>query len=146
MGKRCFSVLGLWGTLFVQLLKTPQLPSFFWHLRIFYMKSYHPVVTDIALERSSMLLIGKPSVSMGHLFYTMAMLNNQRVLGIQCSHPKHICSKHIIFVSCLGVRISTLIPDLWLLRLNIVPANGKFCFFNIKCKWQGDWFPLVSKS
>ena len=40
-------------------------------------------MTNIAMERSTMLLIGKPSISMGHLWsFPMAMLNNQRVVDI----------------------------------------------------------------
>jgi hypothetical protein len=37
---------------------------------------YHLVMTNIAMERSTMLLIGKPSIN-GPL--SMAMLHNQRV-------------------------------------------------------------------
>ena len=40
------------------------------------------VMTNIAMERSTMLIIGKPSISMGIIGpFSMAMLNNQMVNG-----------------------------------------------------------------
>ena len=33
------------------------------------LRGYHVVMTNIAMERSAMLLIGKPSISMGHLYH-----------------------------------------------------------------------------
>ena len=41
-------------------------------------KHYPLVMTNIAMERSTMLLIGKPSISI-RAICTMAMLNNQKV-------------------------------------------------------------------
>ena len=42
--------------------------------------NYHLVMTNIAMERSTMLLIGKPSISGP---FSMAMLNNQMVINDQ---------------------------------------------------------------
>jgi hypothetical protein len=45
---------------------------------LFNRKWYPLVMTNIAIERSTMLLIGKPSISMGHLYHGY-VTNNQRV-------------------------------------------------------------------
>ena len=50
----------------------------------------HLVMTNIAMERSTMLLIGKLSISMGYLYHG-ELLNNQSVLIAQCWHTLLYC-------------------------------------------------------
>ena len=61
-----------------------------WHLGLLIP---HLVICYIAMERSTMLLIGKPSISMGHLYHGY-VTNNQRIFIFAQSPDKSVVKKN----------------------------------------------------
>ena len=57
---------------------------------------------QFAMERSTMLLIGKSCISMGHLIYTMAMLNNQRV-SLVSGFTRYLTSQQLKKIRTLSI-------------------------------------------
>ena len=47
-------------------------------VKLLYLNDYHLVMTNIAMERSTIFKFGKPSISMGHLYHGYVS-HNQRV-------------------------------------------------------------------
>ena len=75
---------------------------------------YHLVMTNIAMERSTIFKFGKPSIST-RAIYTMAMLNNQMVPSGKLTKLRKIT---IVSLTCLMYilysQVITCSVDIWL--------------------------------